>query len=109
MVKNNRWTAASAATLLEELRVSGLNIEAFSRKHGWHGSRLRWWKKRLGRTGSPGKMQLLPVRVLASPESAEAEAFPQLEVVLRTGTVVRVTGRWDATTVRAMVTGVAGC
>jgi len=107
MKKVNRWTAATAAALLEEQRLSGLTMEGFARKHGWHGSRLRWWKKHLESAALVGRMQLLPVQVVEMPRVEEA--YPELEVVLRTGTVVRVRGRWDATTVRAMVTGVEGC
>ncbi len=95
--------------MLEEQRRSGLTVEGFARKHGCHGSRLRWWKKRLDAGESSGRMQLLPVRVVPTAAVAVEETFSGLEVALRNGMVLRVSGRWDAATVRAVVTGVEGC
>lgn len=95
--------------MLEEQRGSGLTVEGFARKHGCHGSRLRWWQKRLDAAGASGRMQLLPVRVVPTAPVVVEETSPALEVALRNGMVLRVSGRWDAATVRAVVTGVEGC
>lgn len=42
------WTAAEAKRELAAWKASGLPLATFARRRGLNGSRLAWWKTRLG-------------------------------------------------------------
>ena len=54
--RNERWSAAEAARLLDRADASGLSDSAFGAKTGVTGQRLSWWRGKLGRrrTRVPG-------------------------------------------------------
>jgi len=98
-----RWTSSVAQRILLEQERSGLSLEGFAQKHGWNGSRLRWWRKQLGNRDVPG---LLPVRVVEPARSPLACA--NVEVLLRgSGHTLRLGGTVDLLALVAVLEG--GC
>lgn len=98
--QGRRWSAVEAGAMLAEQLASGRTVEAFSRERGLCSQRLRWWRKRLGKEGSPSTF--VPVRIV---EGARAEVA--FEVALRSGHVVRMVG-CDVDALRALVTALEG-
>lgn len=66
-----RWNEQEAAQALRECAESGLSIDAFARREGYSGQRLRDWKHRLGGKPTTAPVTFLPVKIAQSPiESA---------------------------------------
>ena len=87
-----QWDEEQAEHELEALRRSGEALQSFARSRGYSGERLRRWGARLKKAAAP---VLLPVRVIARPAELGAGA-PAVEVVLRSGRVLRVARGFDA-------------
>ena len=85
------WNEEQAEQELQAQRRSGETLEVFARSRGYSGMRLRRWSARLQKTAAP---MLLPVRVIASPAEPDVGA-PGIEVVLRSGRVLRVARGFD--------------
>jgi transposase-like protein len=92
--------------MLADFRCSGLSIRGFCRAHGLHESAFYFWRRELvrrqrrsaKRTAS-SKPMFMPIRVVAS---------QPLEVVLRSGQVVRVTPGFEAAHLQAVVAALEG-
>ena len=84
-----RWTEEDGRVAVEALRASGLSGAAFAAAHGLHPVRIERWNRRLGATVGP---TVVPVDVIAT--GARAAVAP-MEVVLASGTVVRVAADFD--------------
>jgi hypothetical protein len=104
--------------VLERCEKSGLTRTAFAEREGINESSLHWWARVLrerdetrrprARTRRRGRNQkrqarsaFLPVRVM---ESAPSPTAAPLEVLTRTGRVVRVPIGFDEATLRRVVT-----
>jgi Transposase len=80
-----RWTADIAREALSALADSGLSLGAFAAREGLDAQRLYVWRRRLGS--------------LATPQSfveVKSAALAPIEVVLRSGHVVRLSPSFDA-------------
>lgn len=78
-------------------RESGLSAPDFCRVHGVAHQRLGYWRARLDDEGKAEVQRFVPVRL------REAVSEGSLEVVLRSGRIVRVHGAVDGETVRAVI------
>lgn len=94
LAAKSRWRPEDARDLLDQHRGSGLSIAGFADQHGLDVKRLYWWRKRLktvpART-APASVRFLPVSVLPAAGSAGS-----LDVELRGGRRIRVTGEFEA-------------
>ena len=84
-----RWSEADARRVLAGWRASGLSLWGFARKHGLHGQRLAYWRKRLSGGASLGQAlvpmaSLVPAVVVAElAEPAEPRVPESTPAVLR--------------------------
>lgn len=89
-----RWTERDAAAVLTALDESGLSVYAFATREGLDADRLYRWRARLsgsGRRRSPAFVEIKPA------------ATSPIEVLLRSGLVLRVPGGFDEGTLRRLV------
>ena len=93
---NHRWTDDEARAVLAAQDASGLSVAAFAAREGLDPQRLYFWRRRLG----------------SSPEAAQAPTFIEVratsgrehvEIVLRSGHVIRVAESIDPGVVRMLV------
>lgn len=91
-----RWSAAEAASALEGARRSGLSLQQFARREGVSVQRLRSWEQRIG--PAAGHRRELPAFV-----ELRGGARDVIEIVLRSGIVLRVAPTVDANGLRRIV------
>ena len=87
-----RWTVVEARGALAALESSGLPAAEFARREGLDVQRLHRWRRELGATAAP------PAFVEVHRREAE-----RIEVVMRSGLVLRVAESVDADAVRRLV------
>lgn len=87
-----RWTAQVARGVLAALEKSGLPRGEFAALHGIHEQRLYNWQRRLAADVGDGQ----PLQFREVSPAAAAGTDPRLEVVLRSGRLVRVPPSFDA-------------
>jgi hypothetical protein len=90
-----RWSASEAQAVLQRLAASGLSVREFAARTDLTVQRLYRWRGRLG--SSPGQG---PTFVEIRPS---AYASASIEVVLRSGHVLRVPHGFDDEVVRRLV------
>ena len=92
-----RWTETDARTVLAALDSSGLSVTAFATREGLEPQRLYFWRQRLG--GSSAES--------AAPTFVEVQqrhtAREQVEIVLRSGRVVRVAESIEPAVLRGLI------
>lgn len=91
-----RWTDADAHAVLDAARDSGVSLAAFAAREGFDPQRLYFWRRRLGR-GANGSSAPTFVEVRAS-----ASAAQHIEVVLRSGQILRVAASIDGSDLRRL-------
>jgi transposase-like protein len=91
---------------LADFEASGLSIRGFCRAHDLHESAFYFWRRELTRRDrrsakrtASSKPMFVPIRVVAS---------QPLEVVLRSGHVVRVAAGFEASHLQAVVAALEG-
>ncbi len=91
-----RWTTVDARSALTALRASGLSLAAFAAREGLEAQRLYRWRRQLSaRTRSA---RATPAFVEIRPRGAEP-----VEVVLRSGRVLRVSDSISAPALERLV------
>lgn len=98
---SRRWTDADARTVLAAQDASGLSVAAFAAREGIDTQRLYSWRRRLDR----------PVDAARAPSFIEvrpAGGSELVEVVLRSGHVLRVANSIDPSTLRRLVDALEG-
>ena len=98
-----RWTVFEARAALAALDASGLRASAFAAREGLNVQRLQSWRRKLGTKPKTRKAR--------SPARASRQAFVELsprrsepiEIVLRSGRMLRVHESIDATVLRRLV------
>jgi transposase len=93
-----RWTVEEARSALAALRASGLSVNDFAIREGLDVQRLYWWRRRLA--NAIGDATVAPVFVELT---ARSPTTAPVEVVLRSGRVLRVPESIDTTTLRRLV------
>jgi transposase-like protein len=87
-----RWTPDDARAVLGRLESSGLTVREFAEREGLDRQRLYRWRTQFGPTAVPTFVEIArPVRGAA------------IEVVLRSGHVLRVPAEFETETVRRLV------
>ena len=90
-----RWTSCDARLVLKEQAASGLSVNAFAARQGLDAQRLYFWKRRLEaepeQAPSPTFVEVMPRSVAA------------VEVVLRSGRILRSSPAIDMGTLRRLV------
>ena len=105
-----QWDEEQARRELSDFRESGEPREEFARRRGYSAERLRRWSQRLesatvALSPSPPPL-LLPVRLRSEPERSapvSPRAASPVEVVLRSGRLLRVHPGFDAAALAALV------
>jgi transposase-like protein len=92
-----RWTERDARTALAALSVSGLTVRAFASREGLDAQRLYIWRRKLGASSSI-KAAARPSFIEIGPRSAD-----RIEVVLRSGLVLRVSESVDGGALRRLI------
>jgi hypothetical protein len=98
-----RWTVVEARAALAAVDASGLRTSAFAAREGLDVQRLQSWRRKLGTKPKTRKAR--------SPARASRSSFVELrprgtepiEIVLRSGRVLRVTESIDAAVLRRLV------
>jgi hypothetical protein len=90
-----RWTSTDARLVLKTQAASGLSVNAFATQQGLDAQRLYFWKRRL-ETETQGVQTPTFIEVLARTEAA-------VEVVLRSGRILRISAAIDTSTLRRLV------
>jgi transposase-like protein len=113
----------SRAEWVAQWRASGLPARVFGEQHGLSASTLHQWSHRLGSSGvtsrsavvrrkrsEPSFAELLRVRPSAAEDHRQAlQIASVIEIVLRSGRVVRVHGEVDRDRLRAVLEVVEAC
>ena len=86
-----RWTDAEARAALTALATSGMSLAGFARREGVGAHRLYEWRRRLESAEKPSFVEVQR----AAPE--------RLEVVLRSGRVLRFSQSIDTVALRRLV------
>lgn len=58
-----RWNRSEAADALRDCGQSGLTIEAYAKREGYSGQRLRNWQRRLGGQLTTAPVNFVPVKI----------------------------------------------
>jgi len=112
--RRGRRPAAEWSKVIAQWRESGETSKVFAARHGLNAGTLLWWSARLPKeqAGSkPAKARgrgaaFTEVRVTSGPTEV---AGGRVEVVTRSGRVVRVEGVVDAGALRAVIEAVESC
>jgi transposase-like protein len=86
-----RWTEAEGRSALAALAASGLSVDEFARREGIDPQRLYYWRRRLPEVSMPAFVEV------------RAPRMDLVEVVLRSGRVVRFAASIDTTALRRIV------
>jgi hypothetical protein len=86
-----RWNEQDARQVLDALERSGQPVGVFAVEHGLDPQRIYMWRRRLGASAERSTFQELVVRAGAT----TADASDRFEVVLASGTTIRVPASFD--------------
>jgi len=92
---DRRWTEDDARTVLTAQAASGLSVAAFAAREGIDPQRLYFWRRRVDAGSVEAPPEFIEVR-----HTAERE---RVEIVLRSGRVVRVAESIDADALRRLI------
>lgn len=95
-VKRRRWTAADARVVLAALDASGLSTRGFARRERLSAERLYRWRQRLAAESRIARRG--PAFVEIAPRALE-----RVEIVLRSGRMLRVCESVDTVTLAKLV------
>jgi transposase-like protein len=94
LVARRRWSAKEARTILKGLEVSRLSVREFAAQHGLEAQRLYRWRAQLAAAGAA----IAPPFIEIKESAGEA-----IEVVLRSGHVIRVKDGFGEDALRRVV------
>jgi transposase-like protein len=109
-LRRRRWTSKEAKKVLEAQAESGLTVSAFAAREGLSAHRLFRWRRYFGAsTPKPPAFEEI-VAVKAAPLLADPalSADTRLEIVLRSGLIVRVAESFNADALRRLLGVVDG-
>ncbi|MDD9972078.1 MAG: hypothetical protein OXR73_37880 [Myxococcales bacterium] len=112
--RRSRKAADEWSEVVARWRASGETSKVFAARHGVKAGTLLWWSSRLPKEGLERQRvkrrgrepEFTQVRVKSAPT---ADARGRVEVVTRSGRVVRVEGVVDAGALRAVIEAVESC
>jgi hypothetical protein len=122
MQSRRRRSASEWTTLVKQWRASGLTTKEFAARHDLSAASLYWWRQRLSALGSVGAAPDDQASTsLALKNSKGTVTFREvhvssppvvsagIEVLARSGHVIRVHGSVDAVALRAVLAAVERC
>ncbi len=121
MQAKQRRSAAEWSELVTQWEASDVSTTAFAARHGVGASSLYWWRHKLAEIPSGAKQSASasssvvlkgtgqPVAFTEIRVAGRAEFVSPLEVVARSGHVIRVHGKVDASALRALLAAVERC
>jgi transposase-like protein len=95
--KRKRWTEEQARAVLDAQARSRMSLRAFARREGLDPQRLRRWARQLEETTMPPAPMTATFVEVAQPTAA------QVDVVLRSGVVLRVSETIEPMVLRRLV------
>lgn len=106
-----RWSAVQARDALAAATKSGLSLAAFASRESLPLHRLRWWRVRLKGVSKQEAAAVRFVPVTIRPTPSSPAPVSGLEVEIRGGRVIRVTGLYDPDALAHLVRAleVVGC
>jgi len=99
IVARRRWSAEEARTVLKRLDASGLSVREFAARHGLDAQRLYRWRAQLAMASSAPAPAFIEIKPAAG---------AAIEVVLRSGHVVRVRDGFGEEALRRVVAALDG-
>jgi hypothetical protein len=93
-LSRRRWTIDDARAALSALEASGLPVSVFATREGLDPQRLYGWRRRLGAVAPEAPPAFVELR---------AGQGAHVEVVLRSGRVLRVPESFDASALRRLL------
>jgi transposase len=114
-VRRRSWSTEERLRIVRETLEPGAVAKTIADRHGISTGLLYTWRKQMLATAMAG---FVPVQVVAETPSVEALAPPAepaaaaapgaIEITLPSGASIRVTGRADAATLRAVLAELGG-
>lgn len=92
LTSKRRWSGDEARTVLEGLTASGLTVREFADRQGLDPQRLHRWRANLGEATAPAFVEI-----------GRAPSTGAVEVVLRSGHVVRVNEGFSEVALRSVM------
>lgn len=99
VIARRRWSGEEARAILKLLDGSGMSVREFAARHGLDAQRLYRWRAQVGSVGSTPAPAFIEVK----PPAGAA-----IEVVLRSGHVVRVRTGFGEEDLRRVVAALEG-
>jgi transposase-like protein len=96
-----RWSEDEAREALTALARSGQSVGAFAADHDLDPQRLYCWRRRLGACAVATTFEELVIEGRPTRGAVDASRF---EIVLRSGTIVRVPASFDAEALASLLT-----
>ncbi|WP_394821464.1 IS66 family insertion sequence element accessory protein TnpA [Pendulispora albinea] len=110
--KRPEWVRRIAAW-----EASGESAGEYAKKHGWNPRTLVWWKRKIARPEAStevgkGFVEVVPSRKASAPEvpiattavaRGTSSPYDSIEVVLRSGRILRVQTGANVTVLRALI------
>ena len=106
-----RWNAQDAREVIDALDDSGQPVRVFAAEHGLDAQRVYLWRRRL-RAGSAGAERSTFRELIVRPSALGGYDGARFEIVLASGTTVRVPVSFDADALARLldvVARVGGC
>ena len=104
-----RWTAEDATKVLEAAAASGLPLAKFAEQRGLAPQRLSRWRRRLGRPSGAPPERMRFEELVVHGANGEVGERDRLELVLRSGHVVRLGSEFDADALRRLLGVLEAC
>jgi len=98
-----RWTAQEAQTVLDAAARSGMSLMGFATQQGLCPERLYRWRKLLGGAVPASGVGLQEISLRQAPVFQEGWEPQPIEVLLRSGRVVRVRSSFDEDALRRLM------
>lgn len=93
---------------IDKWDASGLSAGEFASREGVRAERLFFWKRRLRASSAIAVAGVSFAKVSVRPVAAEASLLEPLELVTRSGHLIRVRPRFDESTLLRLVSVLAG-
>ena len=97
-----RWSPSEAQAFLKEWRTSGKSLRAYCKRRGVLYERVRRWRCKLEDDQTASSVSFRPVDVVNLPGDSRQDR-EQIEVVLRSGHVLRLKPPFDLSSLRSLI------
>ena len=103
--RRRRWTSKEAKKVLEAQVESGLTVSAYAAREGLSAQRLFRWRRQLGASAPPRPTfeEIVPRHATSQLGDTALSACNRLEIVLRSGLIVRVAESFNEEALRRLL------